>query len=53
MTVRGVQFSYVATSDEPSLHDGESTMTQGNKNFGVGMVLGLAVGVLLYRLIFT
>jgi hypothetical protein len=27
-------------------------VNQGNKRFGLGMVLGLAVGMILYRLIF-
>jgi hypothetical protein len=31
---------------------GRAGMSQGNTRFGVGMVLGLAVGMLLYRLIF-
>jgi hypothetical protein len=30
----------------------EADMDQGNKKLGVGMVLGLAVGMILYRLLF-
>jgi len=27
-------------------------MNQGNKKFGVGLALGIAVGMILYRIIF-
>jgi uncharacterized membrane-anchored protein YhcB (DUF1043 family) len=30
----------------------ERDMNQGNKKFSIGLVLGLAVGMILYRLIF-
>ena len=30
----------------------EGVMTQGNGKFGVGMVLGLVVGMLIYRVLF-
>jgi hypothetical protein len=32
--------------------DEESRMNQGNKRFSIGMALGVAVGMILYRLIF-
>ena len=31
----------------------ESILNQGNKRFGVGMALGIAVGMILYRIIFS
>ena len=35
-----------------TFHNGGNIVNQGNKKFGLGMALGVAVGMILYEIIF-